>query len=988
MSTNTKLSFLVVYEEQEFSFQLFEDNTVRDLKKTIFKKFGIAPHKQVIDCWFKDPSSDTDTLITCCSASECNNLLVEKKEGSSTTSTSHPPENPGERSDNVLGSRGSNITGGGDNNLPSEESGNDIPPPRESETSAILSFVQYFSTNFSNRGITFLTCCLEDAFTQAFETSIQRRRALILYLHNKNDAFSKTFCEQLTQQHIQQILNDKFLLLCWDVEENEYTRCLIEALENCNELRTYRSLIELKVCGALVMVPTGRSFRVISVMKGTVTGKEFSAILTQAGEFLTRENDVEQEIGGHGNQENTFGSKECQQHMLDMLGNRDYDSFDHDELKYLKEKVAFAFHGPPQTLNGYDRKQNKKTDYIFEVIMKQNNLIAKWKDRVIISFIYMCTEPLPEEKQKLAKKYPDYNPSCDFTLLPIFVLRKCKNSTNPCRVIIDNVGRVYQTWNDFLDENKLPECEMIFPKNGRYQADANGNVILDKQLSPACNVSASILLAADVATTVGGLAAGGIFFAAAFIPTVAAVPFLLPAAGVTGLVTGAYALGRSGYNLYDKYKHGENLSFWESSEARAAYINIVAGSLGFVGAGANVMMSNLISQGFNVGNGARAAMNTVNVINLGASGVGLANSSYDVFKQWWDDNETPSPLTIIQLSASVLFFGQAVYNFRTANMVVEETQARELRDYNDSLRSNRHRKTFSKLIKETIRQNDGNVQRGQADVISTIKNIQNKDEVFATLTRANKDMNHNNIRFAAQNGKITLNGVSIDMGRFSSMGKNEAITFFNTLPNTPNPTAANVRLMETYLGNSFEGIRSIEVAPLALGLVKIFCTADSTIKEKIINTVSKLIAELLKSTTCYMTSLNEIFPDHDKYLRLVGMVSSFFQTFVTQVEERYNMWRQTLDETLAEPYFTELSCDVTRRAAEIFNFVTANFFTGTKLNEDGLRNLLDYFYTWFANQVYLYQERRQRRNRRTIHSRVAARKLRCRICWGDYYSPQ
>jgi hypothetical protein len=30
MSTNTKLSFLVVYEEQEFSFQLFEDNTVRE----------------------------------------------------------------------------------------------------------------------------------------------------------------------------------------------------------------------------------------------------------------------------------------------------------------------------------------------------------------------------------------------------------------------------------------------------------------------------------------------------------------------------------------------------------------------------------------------------------------------------------------------------------------------------------------------------------------------------------------------------------------------------------------------------------------------------------------------------------------------------------------------------------------------------------------------------------------------------------------------
>jgi hypothetical protein len=59
--------------------------------------------------------------------------------------------------------------------------------------------------------------------------------------------------------------------------------------------------------------------------------------------------------------------------MLDMLGNRDYDSFDHDELNYLKEKVAFAFHGPPQTVSGYDTKQNKKTESIFEVIKKQNS---------------------------------------------------------------------------------------------------------------------------------------------------------------------------------------------------------------------------------------------------------------------------------------------------------------------------------------------------------------------------------------------------------------------------------------------------------------------------------------------------------------------------------------------------------------------------------------------------------------------------------------
>lgn len=38
-----------------------------------------------------------------------------------------------------------------------------------------------------------------------------------------------------------------------------------------------------------------------------------------------------------------------------------------------------------------------------------------------------------------------------------------------------------------------------------------------------------------------------------------------------------------------------------NADARGSYINIVAGSLGFVGAGAATVMSQLVSQGINVG---------------------------------------------------------------------------------------------------------------------------------------------------------------------------------------------------------------------------------------------------------------------------------------------------------------------------------------------------------------------------------------------------
>lgn len=81
--------------------------------------------------------------------------------------------------------------------------------------------------------------------------------------------------------------------------------------------------------------------------------------------------------------------------------------------------------------------------------------------------MYNCTEPLPSEKLSRAKKYKEYNPNTDVMPLPIFVLRKCRGSANPCRVFIDNIGRTYQTWHDYIAKNKFHQCEMNLPLNGR-----------------------------------------------------------------------------------------------------------------------------------------------------------------------------------------------------------------------------------------------------------------------------------------------------------------------------------------------------------------------------------------------------------------------------------------------------------------------------------------------------------------------------------------
>lgn len=76
-------------------------------------------------------------------------------------------------------------------------------------------------------------------------------------------------------------------------------------------------------------------------------------------------------------------------------------------------------------------------------------------------------------------------------------------------------------------------------------------------------------------------------------------------------------------------------------------------------------------------------------MNLGASGVSMLNSGYDVIDNWVSENKAASLLTIIQLKSSILFFGNVVHHKDPRE--VDEAQARTLQIYQESLRNNRVR---------------------------------------------------------------------------------------------------------------------------------------------------------------------------------------------------------------------------------------------------------------------------------------------------------
>ncbi|CAH1966105.1 unnamed protein product [Acanthoscelides obtectus] len=848
----------------------------------------------------------------------------------------------------------------------------------DSEAEACVQFARN-TIQIRPETVNFETGTLKDVIKKAFGVPLMNRKILLLYLSNTTDKFSNIFWENMMNQDVIQLIQEGFILYGWDVEDSEYHSALTRALDD-NELGNIASLVERKICAAVIIAPIGDSFTTLACMRAPTSSNEFSIYIKNAQEYL--KNEIEQEaslqtLEVERSSEDDVDSEKFHTVMASMLGDRDYDSFDFNQADLLEEKIAYALFGPPLKEEGYSKKENKEVKKLYQAIKQSSDEIAELRDQVQIGFIYACAEPLPAEKNARAKKDPNYNPKTDLMPLPIFVIRKCRESEHPCRVFVDHSGRTYQSWDGYIRKNKLHECEMVLPKNGRYTFDEDGKILLERHLSPACGIDTKVIQGFDIASTTTGVVSGGILLVAA-IPTVVFPPAALLAAGVAGLGAGLYAVGRSTYSLIDRSIHRQSLSILES-EPRGAYLNIVAGALGFVGVGANALVQQLVSRGVNIAEAGIWTVNGIQIANIGASGVSLVNSGYDIVDQYINHDQTPSALTILQLGTSILFFGNAVFSFKNCRSLIDETQQQTLRDFQDSLRSNRHRKTFNKLVKETIRTKDGNQIAGQAEVISTIRKIPNKDEVFAVLTRANKQMNEQNIKFSASDGRITLNGVEVNMSEFAAMSKDNRASFLVKLSqngDAQTPTQAVETVKKSFVSHGFP--QDIDVINL---VVKITCVLSGDTKQAIIDIVSKL---LMKIAEPLRRKLDELFPNKSKYAGLIDMVTRFISKQTDEFEMQYKKWKQTGDQKYYSKWFDYVNMEEARRWLCFFEKSVAVCLCPT---EALFKELLKYFYTWFAEKICEFQQSMEQTAERQAHSADwRANKKDCKICGGYYYT--
>ncbi|PSN39001.1 hypothetical protein C0J52_14021 [Blattella germanica] len=426
---------------------------------------------------------------------------------------------------------------------------------------------------------------------------------------------------------------------------------------------------------------------------------------------------------------------EEQQLYYEMLGDRDWDCYRETEIEFLERNVGHAMFGPPEELpedkngnTGYNEKKLEQIRKVCSAIKEHNKYPSiNGEHDTWLSVIFVCLNMKEQSVPVPVFRIPNYNPETT------------KKGTSGC-LFVDSNCRIYKDWTDFLTNNKLPKCDYCYPVNGIYYGDADDKVVVEIGRTPACKITNQICNVLDTASTVVMVGGMAVTVAGLFATIAAPVAVVTSVGAVT---TGIYGIGRSAATLVDRGKHKQSLGIKEA-ESRDAWISVVGNTVGMASTQAIQMVTKMTREGEVLCN------------SLTVNGLGLLNNILRLREKAVTGDLRP--LDVFQFTSSLLFFTMSAINMKTANAIIRETQDGMLGSYETSLRSNRHRREFRRLVKET-QGVDGNSIQGNARVIKGINQITHKDDFFAGLVRVRQQFSQSDAKVVlTDTGLVEING--------------------------------------------------------------------------------------------------------------------------------------------------------------------------------------------------------------------------------------
>ncbi|XP_062129833.1 uncharacterized protein LOC133841408 [Drosophila sulfurigaster albostrigata] len=458
--------------------------------------------------------------------------------------------------------------------------------------------------------------------------------------------------------------------------------------------------------------------------------------------------------------------REVQQSFGESLGFGNeiiWDLLSDEQSQILETKIRTLIPDPtvPRNLVGDEREKAEervaKQCGVF-ARLRQTLFNAVWEQRkytnrqslTSIFYVLVATDETDHNNALNCTKW-----SCH----PVFRARRClsdsngrsNNSDDCCMIYVDENGRVYHNWESYVTSNQLPEGIMVTPPRGVYNLTLRGEVILQSMPTPASSTGSKVLGALDITSAVGGLGAAAVPIAGLAF-TVAAPVMLV--AGAVGLAAAGYSTARAGAQLVDRSQHEQSINVTDRT-ARGHWLSVVAGAVGLGAAGATSAVTMATNAGREVGAIAQLTVNSMNISSIMISATGLTSGVIDLILKHQDGDDI-STMDVLQLSASLFLFTHSVYNFKLASTIINDTANNRIGSYRETL-SNRQRRMFDKVVKETIRTKG--VSRANMDIIRNVNEMPSRQQ-FNDLYKINRDLNRNGIRpsFAANGQGVELNG--------------------------------------------------------------------------------------------------------------------------------------------------------------------------------------------------------------------------------------
>ncbi|XP_054732558.1 uncharacterized protein LOC129240652 [Anastrepha obliqua] len=499
---------------------------------------------------------------------------------------------------------------------------------------------------------------------------------------------------------------------------------------------------------------------------------------------------------------------EVQQEFADNSGfNKEiiWDLLSANQCDILRDKITKLI---PDQKRGQNRIEETRK-IILDSVWSQRKYT---NGNSLSAIIYVLVTDCEDETTALSAK--------EFSCHPVFRTRKCTakgDSSSCCMIFVDELGRVYQNWKTYLANNELPSGMMIAPGNGIYTTDGNKIVELEIRMTPNGSTARKALNYADTTTAVAGFGAAAIPVASLMV---AVTPPLLICASAVCATTAAYSTIRSVYNLVDRKKHEQSIGL-SNSQARNSWLGVGAGVLGMGAAGATKVMTAAAAAGQEISLVTELFVNGMNISSIVLSGSGVANGILDIVLKYRDDEDV-SHIDVLQLAASLVLFTHSVRNFRLASTLINETRHATIQDYRKSL-SNRQRKMFDKMAKETVRIRGES--RGNVDIIRSVNDMPSK-QYLNDLYKINKKLNEAKVRpsfGSAGDGIVLNNEVSVNAKVLRNnvqhnQGPNVLNTVTQPIPEShPEANAAiNSRLLPSNNLNQLPQSSDIGIAAIVL----------------------------------------------------------------------------------------------------------------------------------------------------------------------------